>query len=84
MIQPLYDSYSIPNVIGVTCNGMYTDSFKNCDSSQRALIENYRNNLTNVLIDIGNKPGNGVWGISCPVHILMTGTKIYDEFYRIP
>lgn len=48
------------------------------------MIEDYRMNLTNVLVDISKNASNGVWSISCPIHIIIIDTKYYDEFYRIP
>ena len=64
-VQSLYDSFSIPNIMGVSCipNGLAS-----CSEEDRDLIEDNRRNVTDVLRRIGKKPRNGVWGLGCVRH----------------
>lgn len=52
-IQSLYDSWCLPNILGIICaNG---NSLKNCNARDRSYVEDYHQNTSKVLLAIGQK-----------------------------
>jgi hypothetical protein len=46
-IQSLYDSWSLPNILGIGCE--HSGSLSACNSSQIYYIDQYKSNTSNVL-----------------------------------
>lgn len=48
------------------------------------IVEEYHQNLSKVLREIGKRPLNGYWSPSCAFHSFAFATAFYDSDYRIP
>lgn len=82
-IQSLYDSWSLPNILGIGCgNG---GSLANCNQSQLEYINEYRLNTTFYLKEITHSSDkNGCWAPACSDHVYSVGTAFYSQSFRIP
>lgn len=81
-IQSPYDSWSLPNILGIACeNG---GSLSGCGEGQLRYIEDYHANTSAVLKAIGTKKTNGYWAPSCSNHVYSTWNGLYDSAYRVP
>ena len=81
-IQSLYDTWSIPNVIGVNC--VSGNSLSKCNDEQISYIENYHQNTEKVLRQLSIDPKNGVWAPVCADHVYNFGPADYSPNFRIP
>ena len=81
-IQSLYDTWSIPNILGLNC--LKGNILTNCNSTQTQQIEDYHRATTNVLFEIGQKDGNGFWAPACLDHVYSQGSKYTSANYRVP
>lgn len=69
-VNSLYDSWSIPNILGLHCE--VNSSLKACNADERKYIEDYRKNSSDTLKGMaGNDFRNGAWGIACSNHCYM-------------
>lgn len=82
-IESLYDTWSIPNILGLSClNG---SSLHNCNDQQLAYIDQYHKNVTRVLKSlVTHNSKNGYWAPACAFHTSITGSAFYGANYRIP
>lgn len=82
-IESLYDTWSIPNILGIGClNG---SSLHNCNQNERNFIEQYHQNVSRVLKSLVNHNAhNGYWAPACAFHTSITGSAFYGANYRIP
>jgi O-palmitoleoyl-L-serine hydrolase len=81
-IISLYDSWSLPNILGIGCGS--GGSFVNCSQGQMEFINEYRLNTSAVLKEIGKDSKNGVWGIACSSHVYSIYSAFYSPNVRIP
>lgn len=82
-INSLYDTWSIPNILGIHCIDL-TGSLKGCSDADRHTIEDYKKNSTIVLAEIGGLQGNGAWGISCAEHGYLHYNAVYNPRFTVP
>lgn len=82
-IESLYDTWSIPNILGLSClNG---SSLHNCNEKQSAYIDDYHKNVTRVLKSlVSHNSKNGYWAPACAFHTSITSAAFYGANYRIP
>ena len=81
-IQSLYDSWSLPNIVGIACN--VNQDLSKCTSQEMQVIEEYHRATAAVLFDIGRKDENGFWAPACVDHVYSQGSKYSSASYRIP
>lgn len=82
-VNSLYDTWSIPNILGISCINS-TGSLAGCSDGDRHTIDEYKKNLTTVLGKIATLTGNGAWGISCAQHSHLVSTVINNLKYAVP
>ena len=82
-VNSLYDTWSIANILGITCIDSF-GSLKNCLDSDRHIIEDYKKNSTDVLTQIAAINGNGVWGIACAGHSYLYYNAMNSPNFRVP
>lgn len=82
-IQSLYDSWSLPNILGISCeNG---GSLAKCSSSELKIIDEYRVNTSKVLKEATEYSDiNGCWAPACSNHVYSYGTGFYSSSFRVP
>lgn len=82
-VEPLYDSWSVPNILGISClNG---ESLSACTAEQRAALESYRANTTSILkAMVASGTRNGAWAPSCANHCYMHYGPWNSPSYRVP
>ena len=66
-VEPLYDSWSAPNILGISCISS-AGSLTPCNTTDRSNLEAYYTSTTSVLNKIVAKQGNGAWAPSCANH----------------
>ena len=81
-IQSLYDSWSLPNILGINCG--VAGSFANCTSGQMEVIDKYRQNTSEVLKSIADNFKNGLWAPACSNHVYSTGAAFASANFRVP
>lgn len=81
-IQSMYDSWSLPNILGIGCQN--AGSLAGCTPAQLEYIEQYHANTTAVLKKIGSSKSNGFWAPSCSNHVYSTSTAFSSASFRIP
>jgi hypothetical protein len=69
-IQSTYDSITLL-LLGIRCHNP-----NDCPEESNKAIEENRQNVLEILKDIGGTPGNGVFGIGCILHGM-----IHDNSY---
>lgn len=80
-LQSLYDSWSLPNILGIGC--AKDSSLKACNAQEMAYIEDYHKNTSKVLTDITSRAENGCWAPVCVDHCYTFGT-FYNKNFEIP
>ena len=81
-IQSLYDTWSIHYILGISC--VVNASLSKCTSSERQVIEQYHQNVTNLLFSIGSNIQNGFWAPACAQHVYGRGSSYFSPSFRIP
>lgn len=81
-INSLYDSWSLPNILGISCQS--GGSLANCNQGQMQVIEEYKKNTTAVLKDITKNQSNGCWAPACSDHVYSTGVHFYSTSFEVP
>lgn len=81
-VQSLYDSWSLPNILGMTCSS--GGSFAHCSQGQMIVIEQYHANTVAVLKNITASMKNGCWAPACSNHVYSTGAGFYSTGFRVP
>jgi len=83
-VNPLYDSWSIPNILGINCvTGDH--SISQCSAADRAHLEDYQKATKAVLDKIVSKKGNGAWAPSCADHTYVSyGAWLDPNHYAVP
>lgn len=81
-IQSLYDSWSLPNILGIRCES--GGSLSNCNDTEKTAINQYRLNTAAVLMAITNNKNNGCWAAACSNHVYSVGTAFYSPNFRVP
>jgi len=81
-IQSLYDSWSLPNILGIGCGA--AGSFANCNNTLMEYIDSYRQNTSLIMGLIGNNSKNGGWAPACSDHVYSYGGAYYSSNYRVP
>lgn len=84
LIQSLYDTWSIQNIIGIPC--IIDSSLAYCMSNQKSIIENYHKNTTDTILEMvqGNPNINGIFAPVCANHGYGKFASYYSPQYRIP
>jgi hypothetical protein len=82
IIQSLYDVWSIPNILGVTC--IVNASLADCNPTQMNHIEEYHRNTTNAIFEIAASNQHGFFAPVCANHVYARGAYYYSPNYRIP
>ena len=81
-IQSLYDSWSIPNILGLHCqNGA---SFQPCNTTQMSVIERYHAGTAAVLKSIGKNKQSGYWAPACSNHVYSSGGAYENINFKVP
>lgn len=65
-VEPLYDSWSAPNILGISC--INSSSLAHCTQADRDSLEVYHVSTESVLNKIVAKAGNGAWSPACANH----------------
>jgi O-palmitoleoyl-L-serine hydrolase len=81
-IQSLYDSWSLPNILGLGCGS--GESLNNCNQGQMEFINQYRLNTSAVMKTIAKNSKNGGWAPACSNHVYSTGSGFYAANFRVP
>lgn len=80
MINSEYDSWSIPNILGIRClmNGTSGYTLANCSLEELQYIEKYRSTYKTALsrFEMLND-GLSLWSIACSNHVY----AFFDQFY---
>ena len=78
IIQSLYDSWSVPNILGVSC--IDDSSLINCDSFKKTAIEEYHRNTTNAIFEMTSRNPNinGFFAPVCANHVYAWGSAYYN------
>lgn len=84
IVQSEYDTWFIPNTLGVDC--IDTDmSLKKCSSSQMSEINDFRKNiLTQVVQTFAFKTTWGGWMPACAYHVLTSAIPFNSNLYEVP
>lgn len=84
IIQSLYDTWSIQNILGINC--VYDGSLAYCNWDQKTKIHDYHKNTTNAIIDMvyKNPNINGFFAPVCANHVYDTWGSYYSPQFRIP
>lgn len=82
-VNSLYDTWSIPNILGITCVDS-TGSLKACSDSDRHTIADYKKNSTEIITKMAAIQGNGAWGISCAEHGYLHYSAINSPKFTVP
>jgi len=84
IIQSLYDTWSIKNILGVSC--IQNTSLAYCAPLQKTVIEEYHRNTTNAIFEMtGQNPNiNGYFAPICANHVYGRSVTYYSPEYRIP
>lgn len=79
ILHPLYDSYSILNIVGESCIIEYS-LINNCKVNEKAAIEDYKNKIIALVNDVfEKKKDTGIWLPSAVVHGFFIGTNYWED-----
>ena len=81
-IQSLYDTWSISNILGISC--IVNSSLNECTDAERKVIEEYRDDTTKILKEITSRKGNGAWAPACANHVYTRETSYFNSDFRVP
>ena len=78
-INSLYDSWSLPNILGINC--VSGASLSNCNNGQMEVIGQYKQNTSAVMKAITKDPKNGGWAPACSDHVYSTSVRFYSTSF---
>jgi len=82
-VNSLYDTWSIANILGITCIDS-SGSLKNCLDSDRHAIDDYKKNSTDIITKIAAINGNGAWAVACAEHGYLHYNAMNSPRFRVP
>ncbi len=82
VIESLYDTWSVPNILGISC--IRGGSLAYCTADQKNHIEEYHRNTTNAIFEMTANNKNGFFAPACAQHVYGWGGDYYGSNFRIP
>ena len=87
IIQSPYDQWAIDYIVLANCktNEGQPYSIENCNSTQRAAIQDYRKAIMKQIYDIKkDRKDVGIWGPACVQHGYSFDETLVNSQYKVP